>query len=319
MWKKIITTMLIISSLFIIGNIKAEEYFHADSESGNSLGCRYYDSSTQETISLTLQYAGGKIYRQQVGGHNSSGGELEITNEDELYKSVLSYNGDGYKSCPTYIYRNGDGEVAFGRSLDKAKANLKKCCGDQKIDGMHCGTSTYTHLGAGGGIPGQTDNNREANSVTVEYSTCAIIKWDGKPIIGKDYNELLDKIGGTNAAQNIIDKYKKDKDTTVKDRKVVLKDDCGILGEDASEMLRNALKYLIIASVILVIVLGIVDFIKAIAGAVDDGMKKAWKRLLRRIISLALLLLLPALITFVLTEIDIEGVNEDSIFCGIEE
>ena len=290
---------------------------------GKVINCTYnngnfgQDDSKYNSVFLQCTYDSGKVTCKASHSTSYGGFEYTIKNKTKLEESILKNNKGKSNSnwCPEAVFRKGTEGIAFG-SLSAGKKNLETCCSEKGEDvksGSYCGAETRTNDYVG------ANKSTTGSSYTGTSVDCAIYEWDGSTIISSKASEGRSDAQDRESTQKLIDQFKKDKDKTVKDRKVSFKEGCGILSDDASEMLRSALKYIIIASVILVIVLGIVDFIKAIAGAVDDGMKKAWKRLLRRIISLGLLLLLPALITFVLTEIDIEGVNEGSIFCGIEE
>ena len=59
----------------------------------------------------------------------------------------------------------------------------------------------------------------------------------------------------------------------------------------------NIVKYIL---PVLVIILGIIDFIKAIASDKDDEMKKAQGRFAKRLIAAALAFIIPFIIVFVL-------------------
>lgn len=77
-----------------------------------------------------------------------------------------------------------------------------------------------------------------------------------------------------------------------------------LLGPDNVKLIHTYLLYICIAGVLLVVVLGAMDFVKAIASSDDDGLKTAWKRIKNRIISVIILLLLPALVNFILSFVD---------------
>ena len=76
--------------------------------------------------------------------------------------------------------------------------------------------------------------------------------------------------------------------------------------------IKNILKWIKYILPVFVIILGILDFIKAISSGSDDEMKKAQGRFIKRLIAAALLFLIPALIEFILEVFKIE-----STFCGI--
>lgn len=73
---------------------------------------------------------------------------------------------------------------------------------------------------------------------------------------------------------------------------------------------------LIVAGVILTVVLGILDFINATASSDKDNLKKAYKKFFKRVIVLAVLLLLPYILEFIFKIIPpIQGVNPDNPLC----
>lgn len=87
--------------------------------------------------------------------------------------------------------------------------------------------------------------------------------------------------------------------------------DCG-LGQKLTLWIANIVrwgKYLI---PVIVIVLGILDFIKAIAADKDDEMKKAQGRFVKRLIAAALIFIIPFILEFVLVKL---GFNYNG--CGI--
>lgn len=77
--------------------------------------------------------------------------------------------------------------------------------------------------------------------------------------------------------------------------------ECGFSGRLVS-WLMNIVKWVKYIAPILVIILGIIDFIKAIVADKDDEMKKAQGRFVRRLIAAALLFLVPLIIEFVITK-----------------
>lgn len=87
---------------------------------------------------------------------------------------------------------------------------------------------------------------------------------------------------------------------------------CGTI----SEYVWKGYYILIVAGVILTIVLGILDFINAAASSDKDNLKKAYKKFFKRIIVLAVLLLLPYILEFIFKIIPpIQGLNPDNPLC----
>ena len=74
----------------------------------------------------------------------------------------------------------------------------------------------------------------------------------------------------------------------------------------------NIFKWIKYILPVIVIVFGIVDFIKAIADEKDDEMKKAQSRFIKRLIAAALAFIIPFIITFIL-----EKMGFDANSCGL--
>ena len=76
----------------------------------------------------------------------------------------------------------------------------------------------------------------------------------------------------------------------------------------------NIFKWIKYIAPVLVIIFGIMDFIKAIAAQNEDEMKKAQSRFIRRLIVAALVFIVPFLIEYILTAFKIVT---DNPYCGI--
>ena len=92
----------------------------------------------------------------------------------------------------------------------------------------------------------------------------------------------------------------------------VIDGECGF-SEKLLAWVNNILRWLKYILPIIVIVFGIIDFIKAIVADKDDEMKKAQKRFITRLIAAALVFIIPYIITFILDKM---GFTVDS--CGID-
>lgn len=76
----------------------------------------------------------------------------------------------------------------------------------------------------------------------------------------------------------------------------------------------NIVKWIKYIIPVIVIVLGIIDFIKAIASSSDDEMKKAQGRFIKRLVAAALIFIIPFIIEFIL---DKTGFSEYVSGCGV--
>lgn len=85
----------------------------------------------------------------------------------------------------------------------------------------------------------------------------------------------------------------------------------GILGEDLTALLKDALRLIQIAGPILVIIMTIIDLIKATATGGKDDLSKVGKKTVKRLIYAVLLFLIPTILNWVFSIFGVYGV------CGI--
>ena len=85
----------------------------------------------------------------------------------------------------------------------------------------------------------------------------------------------------------------------------------GILGEDLTALLKDALRLMQIAGPILVIIMTIIDLIKAVASGGKDDLPKLGAKTVKRLIYAVLLFLIPTILNWVFSIFGIYGV------CGI--
>ena len=88
---------------------------------------------------------------------------------------------------------------------------------------------------------------------------------------------------------------------------------CG-MSDRIIKWLANVVKWVKYIAPVLVIILGILDFIKAFASGNDDEMKKVKARFVKRLISAALLFIVPFIIEFVL---DVFNLVTDNPYCNL--
>lgn len=97
---------------------------------------------------------------------------------------------------------------------------------------------------------------------------------------------------------------------------------CAILNEPTKEKINWFLDLIKYGGAVLAIVLGAVDFLRAVLSDEDNANKKAFERFVKRIIAAVLLFLLPLIIQLLFTTlnnpvIEIPGFNVDSPTCGL--
>ena len=86
---------------------------------------------------------------------------------------------------------------------------------------------------------------------------------------------------------------------------------CTKLSNKITWFIHNILKWMKYIAPVLVIILGILDFIKALASSDDDAMKKAQKRFIIRLVAASLLFLLPLIIDYILKIFNLVDSNCD--------
>lgn len=164
-----------------------------------------------------------------------------------------------------------------------------------------------------------TQNILKYREAVLNYQECseddnscrlrAISQLNDQEEITKNYcSQILQSYDYTGGQKDCIDECLKLKDTLNEQRKDTdLYDDGTISGECGFSgrliiWIGNIIKWVKYIIPVIVIVLGILDFIKAIGADKEDEMKKAQKKFIRRIIAAALIFLTPIIIEFVLVK-----------------
>lgn len=91
---------------------------------------------------------------------------------------------------------------------------------------------------------------------------------------------------------------------------------CGSLGHKLVSWLFKIIKFVRYAIPALLIILSILDYLKAIAADSEDEMKKVVSRFSKRLIAAALIFIIPFLLEFILNIFNLPGLNADNIFCA---
>lgn len=90
---------------------------------------------------------------------------------------------------------------------------------------------------------------------------------------------------------------------------------CGTFGNDMINWIIKIFKYVRYGLPAILIILSVMDFIKAITQEDDSKMKDAQKRFIHRLIAIALLFVIPFLLNFVLRIFNIPGLDAKNPFC----
>lgn len=98
---------------------------------------------------------------------------------------------------------------------------------------------------------------------------------------------------------------------------------CGMLGTEFKKWLQGFFDFIKVGSIVLLVIMGLLDFTKAVTSGKDDAIKTAWSSFTKRSLALVILFLLPVLLEFLLTTFGVytdESVvkPEDSKLCDIK-
>ncbi len=91
---------------------------------------------------------------------------------------------------------------------------------------------------------------------------------------------------------------------------------CGSLGNKVVNWIFRIIRIVRYGLPALLIILSILDFIKAIASENDDEMRKVTTRFAKRIIAAALIFIIPFILDFILKMFNIPGLNAENPFCA---
>ena len=90
---------------------------------------------------------------------------------------------------------------------------------------------------------------------------------------------------------------------------------CGFISKDLESKLIWILNIIKYGGVVLAIGLGMLDFFKAILSDENDATKKAIQKFIKRLIAAVCIFLLPLIIQFLITTVNIQGVDSSNPFC----
>ena len=79
-----------------------------------------------------------------------------------------------------------------------------------------------------------------------------------------------------------------------------MKNACVVIDGDVKKLINEVLTIISVASIILLIIMSMIEFVKAITGANDDLIKTAFKHTIIRIVCVVILFLLPILVSSII-------------------
>lgn len=251
---------------------------------------------------------GGKYTVVGPNNYNAlfmKGVEDNSNNRNVIYSFFGTSSGKGVSKCPDKLYYDknkaliGSSSILMNTSDDGSKIGdwwYASIRGNFKYPQSFSLISSERYKkGSGGDLEKDVENLvKDFKEITTDASGNKYDTTSGA--IGAAINnatnknaELLEKI--KNAAKSTDNNFK------IKDTDISCEE---ILGKENVKLINEIFLIICVTGVVLVVILGSTDFVKAVASSDDDALAQAFKRLKNRIISVVILLLLPVLINFVL-------------------
>ena len=112
----------------------------------------------------------------------------------------------------------------------------------------------------------------------------------------------------TNNASSSLDNNKNNDDNDIPGTEVT---GCEVVPKEVQKWIRISLNFVKYIALILVIVLGTIDFIKAAGSGEPDAMKKAGQSFIKRVVAVIILFLLPMIVELILHLINLYGSTDD--------
>ena len=188
--------------------------------------------------------------------------------------------------------KTGSTSESYNFTNNLEKKNFKS--GDEIV----CPSNIYVVYGMSGTkISAKLYSEQKDNSVKAVLSTSSTD--NNKTITGGTSNNKTDNTNNNSTGSSTIGKT-----------------GCSLFSKDFIDFMQLILDYIRIIGIALTVVLSIMDYTKTVFSSDDKSNEKANKRFSTRLIVVALLFLIPSVLTFVLKLFNIQGTGENGT-CGI--
>ena len=230
---------------------------------------------------------------------NGKSGTLKILVNDGKEKENPSSNN---KSC-TYNLNNGmyDYSLAWDEDEGKVRYKLHEDISDYDVSIRNCDASHFKN-----GCP-------DVYNTVVHKGKQLIIDCENSILTDNDNTNIVDKITDPNTGETTDKKPENDNDDygegDVDYGEPVY--GCEVIPEEIRKWIMDTLNLVKYVCLALVIILGVIDFIKAAASGEAEQVKKSGNSFLKRIVAVIILFLLPVIVELILNLIEIAGVDQN--------
>ncbi|MDD6388838.1 MAG: hypothetical protein PUA68_07250 [Bacilli bacterium] len=294
------------------------------SDSKNTIAC-----PKQLNFTVGTSHAGVTTYNFFIDSNSTSKAVVKLSNEDNNNKTIDGKSPEESNSSKDTISCTYDSKLTTSRNPNEKGPDVTIVSdGKNKID--------YTFSKTGWKISDKVDGAVKASdfSEAIKTRKCPTLY----ARCGSSGNDAFCSVSTKNNDQfrdePSIAEEDKDADQTEKERqeaanafiavkpgiKINIKiqgQGCGVFSQELIEWLQWVLDVVRVGGLILAVVLGITDYVKATFASKEDSMNQANRNFATRLLCLGILFLIPTLIEFLLTLLNI-GVTAIDPTCGLK-
>lgn len=294
------------------------------SDSKNTIAC---PKQLNYTISSTN--AGVKTYNFFIDPNSKSKAVVKLSKEDNNNKTIDGKSPEESSSSKDTISCTYDSKLTTSRNQNDKGPNITIVSdGKKKID--------YTFSKTGWKISDKVDGAVKASDFSEAiktrkcptlYARCGSSGNDAFCSVSTKNNDQFRDEPSTAEEDKDADQTEKERQESANAFKAVKPgiklnikiqgQGCGVFSQELIEWLQWVLDVVRVGGLILAVVLGITDYVKATFASKEDSMNQANKNFTTRLLCLGILFLIPTLVEFLLTLLNI-GVTATDPTCGLK-
>ena len=294
------------------------------SDSKNTIAC---PKQLNYTISSTN--AGVKTYNFFIDPNSKSKAIVKLSKEDNNNKTIDGKSPEESSSSKDTISCTYDSKLTTSRNQNDKGPNITIVSdGKKKID--------YTFSKTGWKISDKVDGAVKASDFSEAiktrkcptlYARCGSSGNDAFCSVSTKNNDQFRDEPSTAEEDKDADQTEKERQESANAFKAVKPgiklnikiqgQGCGVFSQELIEWLQWVLDVVRVGGLILAVVLGITDYVKATFASKEDSMNQANKNFTTRLLCLGILFLIPTLVEFLLTLLNI-GVTATDPTCGLK-
>ena len=294
------------------------------SDSKNTIAC-----PKQLNFTVGTSHAGVKTYNFFIDPNSKSKAVVKLSKEDNNNKTTDGKSPAESSSSKDTISCTYDSKLTTSRNQNDKGPNITIVSdGKKKID--------YTFSKTGWKISDKVDGAVKASDFSEAiktrkcptlYARCGSSGNDAFCSVSTKNNDQFRDEPSTAEEDKDADQTEKERQESANAFKAVKPgiklnikiqgQGCGVFSQELIEWLQWVLDVVRVGGLILAVVLGIMDYVKATFASKEDSMNQANKNFTTRLLCLGILFLIPTLVEFLLTLLNI-GVTATDPTCGLK-